>query len=71
VSRSAQMRETSLLEIPEIRTEGFHQLVDLARGRAIQIGLNHRREQALIDPAPPLQQRREERATAQRGDAQL
>jgi len=41
---------------PRIRAEGLDQVVDLAGGGAVQIGLHHHREQALIDPAAPLVQ---------------
>jgi hypothetical protein len=37
----------------------------------VQVGLHHDREQGLVDPAAPLQQRGKERPRAQLGDAQL
>ena len=37
----------------------------------MQVGLHHHREQRLIDPPAPFEQRREERAGAQLGDLQL
>jgi hypothetical protein len=58
VSRSAQIRETSLLEIPESAPKALTQVIDLARGSAVQVGLHHHREQTLINPAASLQQRR-------------
>ncbi len=41
---------------PGIGTQCLDQIVDLAGGGAVQVGLHHHREQALIDPATPLQQ---------------
>jgi hypothetical protein len=48
-----------------------HQVVDLARGDAVQIGLHHHGEQRLVDPPAALQQRGEERLGAQLRDPQL
>ncbi len=39
---------------PGIGTQCLDQIVDLAGGGAVQVGLHHHREQALIDPATPL-----------------
>ncbi len=54
-----------------IGAQRFDQIINLAGGGAVQIGLHHHREQALIDPAAPLQQRREKRTGPQLGDPQL
>ena len=56
---------------PGIGTQRLDQVIDLAGGRAVQVGLHHHGKQALIDPATALQQRREERPGAQLGDPQL
>jgi len=42
---------------PAVSTKRPDQVVDLAGADAVQIGLHHHREQRLIDPATPLQQR--------------
>jgi hypothetical protein len=54
-----------------VGTQGPDQVVDLAGAHAMEIGLHHHREQGLVDPAAPLQQRGEERPHPQLGDAQL
>jgi hypothetical protein len=54
-----------------VRAQGPHQVVDLPRRHAVQVGLHHHREQRLVDPPAPLQQRGEERAGAQLRNAQL
>jgi hypothetical protein len=54
-----------------VRAEGFDQVVDLPRRRAVQVGLHDHREQRLIDPPAPLQQAREERPGPQLRDLQL
>ena len=70
-SRSAQIRDTSHLEIPDpapiacTRSSTFRTLVP------VHVGLHHHREQRLVDPAAPLQQRREERPGPQLRDRHL
>jgi RNA polymerase sigma-70 factor, ECF subfamily len=54
-----------------IGTQRFDQVVDLAGAHPVQIRLHHDREQGLINPAAPLQQRGEERPCPQFGDPQL
>jgi hypothetical protein len=54
-----------------VGTERPHQIVDLAGAHPMQIRLHHHGEQRLVDPAAPLQQRREERPGPQLGDPQL
>ena len=54
-----------------VSTESFDQIVDFAGRGAVQVGLHHHREQALIDSAAALQQRRKERPRPQLGDPQL
>jgi hypothetical protein len=54
-----------------VGAQGPHQVVDLAGGDPMQIGLHDHREQGLVDPAAPLQQRGEERPSPQLGDTQL
>jgi hypothetical protein len=54
-----------------VGTKRPHQVVDLAGGDAMQVGLHHHREQRLIDPPAPLQQAGEERPGPQLGDPQL
>lgn len=56
---------------PGVRAEGLDEIVDLASGHAVDVGLHHDREQGLIDPATPLQQRREERPLPQLRDPQI
>nr|WP_297496005.1 hypothetical protein [Pseudonocardia sp.] len=41
---------------PGVRAQGFDQVVDLAGGHAVQVGLHHHREQRLIHPAAALEQ---------------
>jgi hypothetical protein len=48
----------------------LNQIVDLARGHAMQIGLHDHREQSLIHPTAPIQQGGEERPGAQLRDPQ-
>jgi hypothetical protein len=43
-----------------VGAQGLDQVVDLAGAHAVQVGLHDHREQRLVDPATPLQQRREE-----------
>jgi hypothetical protein len=54
-----------------VSPKGPDQVVDLAGGHAVQIGLHHHREQGLVDPATAFQQRGEERPGPQLGDAQF
>ena len=54
-----------------VGAQGPDQVVDLAGGDAVQIGLHDHREQGLIDPPAALQQAGEERPGPQLGDAQL
>jgi hypothetical protein len=56
---------------PAVGAQGLDQVVDLAGGGAVQIRLHDHREQRLVHPAAPLQQRREERPAAQLGDPQF
>lgn len=42
-----------------VRAEGLDDVIDLPGGHPMQVSLHHHREQGLIDPAAPLQQRRE------------
>ena len=57
---------------PGVRAQRVDQVVDLAGADVpVHVGLHHHREQRLVDPAAPLQQRREERPRAQLGDRQL
>src|SRR3712207_4971151 len=51
-SRSAQIRDTSDLEMPVSRAERLDQVVDLASGDSVQVGLHHHGEQSLVDPSP-------------------
>jgi hypothetical protein len=54
-----------------IDAQGLDQVVDLASGGAVHIGLHHDRQQRPVDATAGLQQRREERAFPQFRDAQL
>ncbi len=54
-----------------VGTQRADQVIDLARGDAVQIGLHHHREQRLINPPPALQQRGKKRPGPQLGDPQL
>ena len=65
------MRVTSVLEIPDADAERLDEVVDLAGRHAVHVGLHHHREQRPVDPAAPLQQRREERSLTQLRDLQL
>ena len=56
---------------PGVRTQRLDQVIDLPHARAGHVGLHHHREQGLVDPAPPLEQAREERPRPQLGDRQL
>jgi hypothetical protein len=56
---------------PGVGAERFDQVVDLARGHAVQVGLHDHREQRLVDPTPAFQQAREERSGPKLGDPQL
>jgi hypothetical protein len=51
-----------------VGTQGADQVVDLAGGGAVHIGLHHHRQQRPVDATVWLQHRREERALAQLGD---
>ena len=55
---------------PGVRAQGLDQVIDLAGGHPVQVGLHHHGEQGLIDP-PALQQGREERPRAQLRDPQF
>ena len=50
-----------------IDAKGLNQVVDLAGGGAVHIGLYHHRQQGPVDPAARFQQRREERPLARLG----
>ncbi len=54
-----------------VRAERFHQIIDLPGADAVNIGLHDDREQRLIDPAAPFEQRREERPRPELRDPQL
>ena len=56
---------------PGVSTQCLDQVIDLAGRDAVQVGLHHHREQRLVDPAPALEQRGEERPAAELGDPQL
>jgi hypothetical protein len=56
---------------PSVHTQGLDQVVDLAGGGAVQVGLHDHREQRLIHPPAAFQQRREERPGPQLRDPQL
>ena len=56
---------------PAVGTQRADQVVDLAGGDPVQVGLHHHREQGLVDPAAPLQQAGEERPRPQLRDVQL
>jgi hypothetical protein len=57
--------------MPLAAPRAFDQVVDLAGGDAVHVGLHHHRVQGPVDPPAPLQQRREEAALAQLRDRQL
>src|SRR5215211_4119850 len=56
---------------PRLHTQGLDQVVDLAGGSAVHVGLHDHRQQGPVDTAAGLQQRREEGALAQLGDLEL
>ena len=56
---------------PGVRAESLHQVIDLPGAHAMQVCLHDHREQRLVDPAPALQQAREERSRPQLRDPQL
>jgi hypothetical protein len=56
---------------PGVDAQGGDEVVDLARADAVDVGLHDHRPEGPVDPPPRLQQRREERAGAELGDAQL
>jgi hypothetical protein len=67
----AQIRLTSLLEMPEVCSEGFDQVIDLAGGDSVLVGLHHHCIQRPVDPPAPLQQGREERSLPELRDGEL
>ena len=56
---------------PAADAERLHEIIDLAGGDTMHVGLHHHREQGAVDPSAPLQQRREERSLAQLRDLEL
>ncbi len=54
-----------------VRAQRCDQVVDLAGGHAVQVGLHHDGEQGLVDPAAALEHRREDRPGAQFRDPQF
>ena len=56
---------------PRVDTQRGDQVIDRAGRHAGDVGLHHHRVQRLVDPPARLEDRREERALAQLGDAQL
>jgi hypothetical protein len=56
---------------PAVDAQGLDQVVDLAGGGAVRIGLHDHRQQGPVDAPTGLQQRREERPLSEFGDAQL
>jgi hypothetical protein len=54
-----------------VGTQGPDQVVDLAGGDPVQVGLHHHRKQRLVHPPAPLQQPGEERPRPQLRDPQL
>jgi len=50
------------LRYPGVRTECCDEIIDLAGGDAVDVGLHHDREQCLVDAAAALQQGGEEGA---------
>jgi hypothetical protein len=56
---------------PGVDAEGRHQVVDLARADAVDIGLHDDGPEGPVDPSSGFQERREERAGPELGDAQL
>ena len=65
------MRDTSRLGDPRVDAEGGDEVIDLAGGDAVDVGLHHHREQGPVDAPAPFQDRREEAALAQLRDLQL
>ena len=71
-SSPAQMRDTSERLIPESRPQALTTRSSTAAGGdPVDVGLHHHRVQRLVDPPPRVDDRREEAAMAQLGDAQL
>jgi hypothetical protein len=70
-SRSAQIRDTSGLGDPRVRAQRLDQVADLAGTDAVQVGLHHTANSALVDPPPAFQQAGEQRSGTQLGDTQL
>ena len=56
---------------PRIGAQRDHEVVNAARGDAVDVGLHHHRIQRLVDPSPRLEDRGKERALAQLGDPDL
>jgi hypothetical protein len=56
---------------PRPRPQGGHQVVDLAGGHPVHVGLHHHREQSPVDAPAPLEDGREERSPAQLGDLEI
>ena len=56
---------------PGVRAQRLDQVVDLPGRDPVQVGLHDHREQRLVDPAPALEQRGEERPGPQLRDPQL
>jgi hypothetical protein len=54
-----------------VDAQGHHQVVDLAGGDAVHVGLHDHGEQGPVDPTPALQQRRVEDPLAQLRDLEL
>jgi hypothetical protein len=53
---------------PGVHAQGLDQVVDLAGGGAVHIGLHHHRQKGPVDPSAWFQQGGEERSLAQLGD---
>jgi hypothetical protein len=68
---SAQLRATSLWEMPLSAPRVRTQVIDLAGADPVHIGLHDHREQGLVDPPAPPQQAGEERPGPQPGEPQL
>ena len=56
---------------PRVDAQGGDEVVDRAGRHPVDVGLHHHRVQRLVDAAPWLEDRREERSFAQLGDLQL
>jgi hypothetical protein len=56
---------------PGVSAERFDEVIHFAGRDAVDVGLHHDREQGLVNPAAPLQQRGEERTGAQLRDLQI